>query len=97
MSGPLEDLKKEMEALLEKARVDLYSKGLSYKEVAAALKVNKATVRGWFNGLHKPSPKNLLKLSQLLDVPPAELARLFKTVESIRKKIDRLEGDPYGR
>ena len=51
---------------LRAARVN---KGLSIKEVAAALKVNPSTVYSWEQGRNEPSAKAFVKLCKLYGQP----------------------------
>ena len=59
-----------METTIKKARI---AKGMGQKEVAITLNVRQPTVSAWESGRKTPRVINLIKLSELYDVPMSYL------------------------
>jgi transcriptional regulator with XRE-family HTH domain len=49
------------------------SKSMTQRQLAEKLGVQRTLVSSWERGVHRPGPKNLAKLCEILGVPPDEL------------------------
>ena len=65
-----ESTKPELARLIIRARK---LKGLSIKDMAAELKVNRSAIQHWEHGRRVPSAHNALQLSILLEIPLEKL------------------------
>ena len=65
-----EHSKTQVGYMIRTARRD---KGLSIKELADTMRINRSAVQHWEHGRRVPSAFNALQLSQLLEIPLADL------------------------
>lgn len=57
-------------------RVARIKKGMTQKDLADALCVSQGAVGQWEIGITLPKPKNMLPLSELLEIPVEELLKV---------------------
>ena len=61
-----------------KAYLAILQKGMTQQEIAEKMGCKQPHVSDWLNGNRNPSPKNLMKLSYVLDISPYKLVEILQ-------------------
>ena len=92
----------------KKLKTAIKNAGMTQENFAKKLKTSRALVSQWIIGIRNPSPKNLKKISEILDIPinnflndkfinRNDFAKKIKTLEekniTLEKRIKNLEFD----
>jgi transcriptional regulator with XRE-family HTH domain len=68
-----------MEVLMrKKAYLAILQKGMTQQEIAYKMGCKQPHISDWLNGIRSPSSKNLMKLSDVLEMHPYKLAEILE-------------------
>jgi transcriptional regulator with XRE-family HTH domain len=61
-----------------KAYLAILQKGMTQQEIAQKMGCKQPHISDWLNGIRSPSPRNLMKLSDVLEISPYKLADILE-------------------